>query len=189
MELRIAATKGRASPLPIDDRRCLAVNVKPSISVLCVEGRQDAARYVADALNPEASQDGIIQVQTITDAELAAVPLEGFDAVFLCNVAEFTAREAERLRAFVRGGGGVAFFLGDRVRAERYNSELGQPAPGRASNLSPRGNLSKASGQRGANVLSAVASQPTTVTLVAATQEVASDTGSTQEPLLPVVIG
>jgi hypothetical protein len=39
-------------------------------------------------------------------------------------VPQFTAREARILQAYVAGGGGMVFFLGDQVLADRYNREL-----------------------------------------------------------------
>ncbi|MEM8864468.1 MAG: BatA domain-containing protein [Planctomycetota bacterium] len=127
---RRVAVRALGDRLAADDTRRLAVEVKPHVAVLCVEGRRNAARYVADALNPTGERNAAVQVQTITDAELAATDLQSFDAVFLCNVAEFTSREASRLDQYVTGGGGVAFFLGDRVRADRYNAVLGQAIDG-----------------------------------------------------------
>ncbi|MEM9185820.1 MAG: hypothetical protein AAGB00_04915, partial [Planctomycetota bacterium] len=116
--------------LALDDERRLALRVKPNVSVLCVEGRRGAARYWADALNPAGGVDSAIRVETIADSELASARLDAFDAVVLCNVAEFTRREARRLDAYARAGGGLAFFLGDRVRPPRYNAELGRLGEG-----------------------------------------------------------
>ena len=46
-------------------------------------------------------------------------------AVFLANVAQFTASEARVLDAYLGHGGSLVFFLGDQVLADRYNRELG----------------------------------------------------------------
>ena len=51
--------------------------------------------------------------------------LAGYDCVFLCNVAQFTASEARVLDAYLQSGGNLVFFLGDQVLAEQYNRELG----------------------------------------------------------------
>jgi hypothetical protein len=39
-------------------------------------------------------------------------------------VAQFTPSEARILESYVKGGGGLVFFLGDNVLAERYNQQL-----------------------------------------------------------------
>ena len=118
---RRVALRLPADQLAIDDRRLLGVEVKPYIAVLCIEGRRGAARYVAQALNPGKDADAPLQPEVISDADLATTELTPFDAVILCNVSEFTTREATRLDRYVRAGGGVTFFLGDRVRPDRYN--------------------------------------------------------------------
>jgi len=126
-----------ADRLTADDTRFLGVQIKPHIAVLCVEGRQGAASYVADALNPGGDPEAAIQPLVVSDAELAATDLTGYDAVVLCNVAEFTTREAERIDRYARTGGGVIFFLGDRVRPERYNAMLGDPIKKASARLTP----------------------------------------------------
>jgi hypothetical protein len=58
------------------------------------------------------------------ESALVEMDLDQFDAIFLCNVAQFTAGESRLLDAYVRQGGGLVFFLGDQVIPERYNREL-----------------------------------------------------------------
>ena len=110
--------------LAIDNQRLASIEVRPYINVLCIEGKRRAARYVADALNPTASSGAPIQVRVVSDTELMTIDFTKFDAVIACNVAEFESRVASRLTEYVRGGGGLTVFLGDRVRGERYNEAL-----------------------------------------------------------------
>ena len=65
----------------------------------------------------------VVSESAILDADLAA-----FDCIFLCDVAQFTEREAKVLRSYLSFGGGLVFFLGDRVLAENYNRQLAAPA-------------------------------------------------------------
>lgn len=118
------ALRLQGDQLVADDVRRLGVNVKPHISVLCVEGRRGAAKYLARALSPADNNESPFQPQVVSDAELATIDLASFDAVLLSNVPELSSAEAERLTDYTRAGGGVAFYLGDRVRAERYNDSL-----------------------------------------------------------------
>jgi hypothetical protein len=108
--------------LTIDDTRWLVVPVREEVRVLCVAGREGAARYVATALNPNPAGSSPIRPIVISEGDLAEVELADFDCVFMCNVAQFTAGEAERLQRYTENGGGIVFFLGDRVIPERYNS-------------------------------------------------------------------
>jgi hypothetical protein len=108
--------------LEVDNTRWLVVPVREAVRVLCIAGRAGAARYVADALNPNPVDDSPIQPVVISETDLPEVDLADFDCVFVCNVAQFTPGEAERLARFANAGGGVVFFLGDRVLAEHYNT-------------------------------------------------------------------
>jgi hypothetical protein len=108
--------------LEIDNTRWLVVPVREAVRVLCIAGRADAARYVSDALNPNPADDSPIQPVVISETDLPEVDLTDFDCVFVCNLAQFTPGEAERLSRFAEAGGGVVFFLGDRVLVENYNT-------------------------------------------------------------------
>jgi len=123
--------------LDIDNHRWLVVPVKASISVLCVDGRPSgtefggATRYLALALSPQApGSRSVVRAEVVPENRLQELSLGRYDCIFLADVAQFTAGEARLLAAYVRGGGSVVFFLGNRVRAERYNAELGGERPG-----------------------------------------------------------
>ena len=66
-----------------------------------------------------------VRPDVVPESALLETDLARYDAVFLCDVAQFTASEARALTAYVRGGGGLVVFLGDRVAADRYNRQLG----------------------------------------------------------------
>ena len=71
-------------------------------------------------------------METAAESALTERKLADYDCLFLCNVARFTAGEARLLSAYLHGGGGAVFFLGDRVQADNYNRELGPAGQGRA---------------------------------------------------------
>ena len=85
----------------------------------CVSSASPAAKAPRstchDALNPNPTGDSPIRPIVVSEGDLADVTLADFDCVFLCNVAQLTANEAERLSRYAAGGGGVVIFLGDRV--------------------------------------------------------------------------
>jgi hypothetical protein len=102
--------------------------------VLCVDGKPSAGEmtgatdYLELALNPESRDSGaasVIQPEVILESALLDRELARYDCVFLCNVAQFTASEARVLDGVLARGGGLVFFLGDQVLADRYNRELG----------------------------------------------------------------
>jgi hypothetical protein len=116
--------------LPVDDRRWLSVPVRDTIDVLCIEGRPDAARFVAYALQPGDSARSRIQAHVRLESALLEEDLAEYDCVFLCNVSRFSREEAQVLDAYVREGGGLVVALGDQVQAENYNQRLGASSAG-----------------------------------------------------------
>lgn len=125
----------QADTLPIDNQRWLALRVKTSIDVLCVDGHHaggefgGAAGYLRLALAPRAGELAAQRVRphVVTESALIETDLARYDAVFLCDVAQLTASEAQALTGYVRVGGALVFFLGDRVKTEQYNHRLGGP--------------------------------------------------------------
>ncbi len=111
-----------ADGLSVDDVRYLAVPVREAVRVLCVAGRDGAARYVARALDPNGAADSPIRPVTVSEGDLAELELADFECILMCNVAQLTAGEAQRLRRYAADGGGVVFFLGDRVVPSSYNA-------------------------------------------------------------------
>jgi hypothetical protein len=60
---------------------------------------------------------------------LASIPLDSYQAVVLCNVAAIPDAMLPRLREYLRQGGGLLIFLGDRVQADDYDRKLFDAAP------------------------------------------------------------
>ncbi len=118
----VATVRASGDQLEVDNTRWLTLPVKEHVRVLCVAGKQDAAKYIASALDPNPSDASAIQPVVISEGDLAEQQLQNFDAIFVCNVAQLSANEAERLARYAAAGGGVIFFLGDRVIPERYNA-------------------------------------------------------------------
>jgi hypothetical protein len=119
--------------LDIDNHRWLAVPVKESLEALIVngEGSREEARYLFNALNPyrDGSEPLPVHVEEMSDGRLLEIDLHRFDCVFLSNVSQFTPAEARILADYAKSGGGLVFFLGDRVDPQNYNQELGGGRP------------------------------------------------------------
>jgi hypothetical protein len=120
-------------PLPLDNRRWMAVPVKDALRVLLVDGHYKAEAfesetdYLAQALNPASTSTGSpssIRVEVITESGLARRDLAPYDAVVLCNVGQFSEAEVTGLDAYLKQGGGVIVFGGDQVVPDNYNRLL-----------------------------------------------------------------
>ena len=135
--------------LDVDNHRYLALPVRQAIRALCIDGRpsgkpfRGAADYLAVALAPRGPQSvgGLVQAEVAGENALLERNLGGYDCLFLCNVAQFTAGEAHALDAYLQGGGSVIFFLGDQVLADRYNRELGSLLPAKLDKVVDRPRL------------------------------------------------
>ena len=129
--------------LPTDNKRALVVSVRDALNVLLVDGSPKPepfageTDYLAQALSPdEKSSDPAaggstnggstvaIKTEVVNESQLSARDLSAFDAVVLCNVAEFKSAEVSALDAFLKQGGGVVVFGGDAVVADSYNQML-----------------------------------------------------------------
>lgn len=120
-----------ADGLEVDNHRYLALSVKEKLQVLVIDGKPgvggpaSASYFLNLALNPNNSGQSSIQVEVAAEGALIERSLNSYDCIFLSNVAQFTASEAHLLESYLKRGGGLVFFLGDQVIAERYNAELG----------------------------------------------------------------
>lgn len=119
--------------LPLDDRRWLALPVRDAFHVLLVDGdpKAEAFRsetdFLAAALSPEADSAGVaspVKVEVGPESALGRRDLTKFDAVVLCNIARVTPGEVAALESYLKQGGGVVVFGGDRVKADNYNALL-----------------------------------------------------------------
>ncbi len=124
--------------LDIDNHRWLSQPVKEYLRVLCVNGKpaggglSGATDYLVRALNPEEdmTRRGVVRPEVVPESNLTERDLTRYDCIFLCNIGQFTGNEARLLDAYLQQGGGLVFFLGDRVQPDRYNQVLGGQSHG-----------------------------------------------------------
>lgn len=134
--------------LAADDRRRLVVPVKEKLRILLVDGDLNpepfAAEtdYLAQALSPQesgqeagaanapaAQESGLppVALDVVAESRLNSVELALYDVVMMANVSQPSDPEAISLDKYVRSGGGLVVFTGDRVVAEGWNSRLAVP--------------------------------------------------------------
>jgi len=117
--------------LSIDDRYCFTVDVGERSEVLIVDGDPSTVPHLSEsffvrmALNPGGAYGdegpSVFSVRVITPAELPAADLGGLRSVILCNAGALGGDSLLKLENFLREGGSVWVFLGDRVSPENYN--------------------------------------------------------------------
>lgn len=118
---------------PFDDARTFAVNVISEVHVLLVDGqpgieaRESEVFYLRNALTPvpaEMREQFFIKTTTVESAELENVSLKDFDAVALANVVDISSPALHSLEDYVRRGGGLLVFPGERISTAFYNDRM-----------------------------------------------------------------
>ncbi len=110
-----------------DDRRFFALEVDQGVSVAVVKPRQheipylDDAYYLEKALASGSGSGAIVATPLLAD-ELTKRPLEKFKVLFCVNLPALDAPAADRLAAYVAGGGRVVWICGDNVHPDAYNA-------------------------------------------------------------------
>jgi hypothetical protein len=113
--------------LEMDNVRYAVIEVRRQVPVLIVDG---------DPTNGLKPGGDTFHVQTLLTAakgfqvvprgvsELERPNLDQYANIYLLNVRELSDRALRNLENYVRTGGSVAFFLGDKVRPDFYNAKL-----------------------------------------------------------------
>ena len=125
-----------------DNRYLASIPVRDKLSVLLVDGAPGATPddlksetgFAQIALSPFAAGKSVEQADLI---QARAVPVDGLNAklisesavVVLANVAKLNDEQLKALEVFVKQGGGLLVFTGDRTDAAWWNGPFGKLAP------------------------------------------------------------
>lgn len=128
--------------LPLDNTTYLAVDVEEQLKVLCVDGQQragpnaSATDYLKQALSPTMSEElksGKMPLypEVISDAAFPEANLDNYRLVIFCNVAPsmIPKEKVLALIQYVKQGGSLLMFVGERVDAAIYNRDLDELLP------------------------------------------------------------
>jgi hypothetical protein len=110
-----------------DNARFLDVNVRPSLNLALIDGRQGAGPFesAGDFLDVALTvRQGAWHVQEMGDGDPAAVHLPDVDAAALVDVATITPAMASEYARRVRQGMGLIIFPGEQIDLQSYNDRL-----------------------------------------------------------------
>ncbi len=131
--------------LPGDDHAHLALDVREARRVLVVDGdpdlsdpRRSESFFLAQCLDPGGKGRYGMAAEVVSYDGLSGVDFRDYDLVALLNVPAFpSGADPERpypqltaLESYVRDGGAVAVFTGDRVDVRFYNEHLWRKGEG-----------------------------------------------------------
>ena len=131
--------KMEPDPLPQDDERPFQFYFGKPVGVLIVDGspgtlaEESESFYAVTALRPGRTR-GTVEPKVLTRTTLTSADLKGMAVVMMLNVGELNEASLRLLDAFVRGGGGLFWAMGDRVTPENY-AKLGELVPGKLRSL------------------------------------------------------
>ncbi|MDY7009959.1 MAG: BatA domain-containing protein [Planctomycetota bacterium] len=127
-----------ADSLAGDNTAFLAMDVRDARKVLIVDGEPDISApvgaesfYLAFAMDPTGDGRYGNKTDVVSGEHLGEVNFETYDVVILANVGQFPLTvdpgggsgygQLDALSRYVRSGGGLAIFTGDRVNPDFYN--------------------------------------------------------------------
>jgi hypothetical protein len=115
-----------ADAVAADNTRFAVVDVPLNVPVLLIDGDAQAqdARYLSAVFEPGGAVTTGITPRIENPRYLSTHPLDPFGAIYLANVDRLDPSAVVALEQYVKAGGGVAFFLGERSQPEFINREL-----------------------------------------------------------------
>ncbi|TWU28111.1 vWA domain-containing protein [Bythopirellula polymerisocia] len=123
--VKLAAT----DPLQFDNQRYFTVEVRPGAKVLLL-GETDAdTLFLREALSPSLLGENVQKrFDIVSDrfANAAKIDFAEYDAVCLLDPPPLTDEAWNHLADFVRAGGGVGIFLGNRATPSGFNTSAAQ---------------------------------------------------------------
>ena len=129
--VRLSARIGEDG-LATDNVRCAVARVRDRVNVLVVDGDpsdrpfSNETDFLVTALVPKAPQAGgaTLVVEAIPWMELPTRRPQTYDVVVLANLPDVRRTQVEQLYDFVREGGGLLVFLGDKVNPVLMNARM-----------------------------------------------------------------
>ncbi|MFH1824803.1 MAG: BatA domain-containing protein [Candidatus Firestonebacteria bacterium] len=112
--------------LTLDNVYYVKLDVEEKKKVLCVDGDVKLSQFLSEtfylrlAFSPDLKLESKISSTVCVPEELEWKNLDDFSIIFLCNVSKLSQSVAKRLIDYVRKGGNLIYFLGDKINIEDY---------------------------------------------------------------------
>ena len=136
-DVRLRAHLAKDDLIEDNDRSAVA-HIRPKLRVLCASTApaEDAenrtgAYYAIKALQLlETGPDGPVTVNRVSATDLSLETLSNYDVLLMADVADVAPEMVKRIDRFVRRGGGLILFPGERVKSDIYNQRFGTGVKG-----------------------------------------------------------
>jgi hypothetical protein len=112
--------------VPTDNERSLVIDMPDAVDVLIIDGDPKAqdAFFLSTALAPGGKTQSGLKPIIESPAYLRDHSLDGFATIYLLNIERLEPADVVALENFVKAGGGLGVFLGERSRATFVNEQL-----------------------------------------------------------------
>ena len=109
-----------------DNLRSLVIDIPKAVDVLVIDGdaRGQDAFFLSTALAPGGKITSGLKPIVESPRYLRDHALDGFETIYLLNIARLDPAEITALEAYVKAGGGLGIFLGELSRADFFNEQL-----------------------------------------------------------------
>jgi len=107
--------------LMIDNNFYFTIRVKEQLPTLCV-GSQNDTFFVMKALNPMGDSNAVMNVKQVSPDQLPNETLSAYSCIFLCNAIPLAGQDLVVLEQYVKSGGLLVVFPGDRATIEDYKA-------------------------------------------------------------------
>lgn len=124
------------SALKVDNDMMASITVLERVPVLLIDGDpappnqplKGETGFLATALEPfkqnRVELADLLAASVVSATQFTPEMIDQPKAVVLANVASLTPEQLQTLDGYVRGGGGLVIFLGNRVNGDWYNDQL-----------------------------------------------------------------
>ncbi len=113
--------------LPSDNLRYAVIEVRRQVPVLVIDGNTSGGdKPGSDLFHVRTLLTSARGFEVVkgTPSDLERPNLDQYSSIYLLNVQDLKDNALKNLENYVSNGGGVAFFLGDRVNPDFYNKRL-----------------------------------------------------------------
>ncbi len=128
-----------ADAVQADNKASYAVQAKQHVQVLLVDGdpsadpAKDEVIFLRLALNPSIHPDEIAHiydVETVRDIVFSETDVRRYDLVIIANLEMIYEENVANLESYVKAGGGLLLWVGDRINRVGYNEHLHKDGAG-----------------------------------------------------------
>lgn len=126
--IKVVGGDGDKDVLSRDDQRHLSVEVLESINLLVVDGESargdevEESYFISSALAP--TDRFSVSCKVIDSDDILDEDLNQFHAIVICNLDYWPEQRLLALKNFIKRGGGLGIYLGDRINPRRYMADF-----------------------------------------------------------------